>query len=130
MWPWEIAPARPDIITQARGHKLPAIDQAWLDFETAALGSDRSASLAAMTRVADLDPSDSVLAQTLADAETAAGRFAEAASVWRRLTKDSPTDTNAWNQLGYTLAWSGDYAGALAAVAEYERIRPNDANPL
>jgi len=119
-----------DVITQARTHKIPAIDQAWLDFESAALGNDRSASLAAMTRVANLDPSDGVLVRALADADTAAGRFADAANVWRRLTKDSPGDVNVWNQLAYTLSWSGDYAGALAAVGEYARLRPNDANPL
>jgi Flp pilus assembly protein TadD len=119
-----------DAIAQARAHKIPALDQAWLTFESATLSSDRSASLAAMSKVADLDPSDSVLARALADADTAAGRFADAASVWKRLTKDSPDDVNVWNQLGYTLSWSGDYNGALAAIAEYSRIRPNDANPL
>jgi tetratricopeptide (TPR) repeat protein len=119
-----------DVITQARTHKTPAIDQAWLSFESAALGNDRSASLAAMSKVADLDPSDGVLARSLADADTAAGRFADAATVWKRLTKDSPADVNVWNQLGYTLSWSGNYAGALAAIAEYARLRPDDANPL
>ena len=119
-----------DVITQARSHKIPALDQAWLDFEGAALSGDRSASLNAMSKVVDLDPSDGALARALADADTAAGRFADAANVWRRLTKDSPGDVNAWNQLGYTLAWSGDYAGALAAIVEYARLRPNDANPL
>jgi tetratricopeptide (TPR) repeat protein len=119
-----------DVITQASGHKITALDRAWLDFERAALDSDRSASLAAMSKVADLDPTDSVLARALAEADTAAGQFAEAADVWKRLTKDSPGDPNAWNQLGYTLAWNGNYTGALAAVREYVRIRPNDANPL
>lgn len=119
-----------DVIAEARTHKIPSLDQAWLNFESAALGSDRSASLSAMSKVADLDPSDGVLARALADADTAAGRFSDAAGVWKRLTKDSPADVNAWNQLGYTLSWSGDYAGALAAVAEYARLRPNDANPL
>jgi tetratricopeptide (TPR) repeat protein len=119
-----------DVITQARSHRIPAIDQAWLDFESAAIGNDRSASLAAMSKVANLDPSDGVLARALADADTAAGQFADAVNVWRRLTKDSPGDVNVWNQLAYTLSWSGDYAGALAAVDEYARLRPNDANPL
>ena len=44
-----------DAIAQAREHKIPAIDQAWLNFESAALGNDRSASLVAMSKVADLD---------------------------------------------------------------------------
>ncbi len=119
-----------DVIAQARAHKIPAIDQAWLNFESAALSNDRAASLAAMSKVADLDPSDGVLARALADADTAAGRFADSAGVWKRLTKDSPDDVNVWNQLGYALSWNGDYAGALAAIAEYARLRPNDANPL
>ena len=119
-----------DVITQSRGHKLAALDQAWLNFESVALGADRIATLTAMTKVAELDPADGVLARTLADADTSAGDFAQAAQVWRRLTKGAPSDANAWNQLGYTLAWSGDYTGALAAIGEYARIRPGDANPL
>ena len=83
-----------------------------------------------MSKVADLDPSDGVLARTLAEADTAAGRFADSAGVWKRLSKDSPDDVNVWNQLGYTLSWSGDYSGALAAIAEYARLRPDDANPF
>jgi Flp pilus assembly protein TadD len=119
-----------DLIAQARAHKISALDQAWLNFDSAALGADPAASLAAMTQVAKLDATDGVLARALAEADTAAGHFAEAADVWKRLTKESPGDVNAWNQLGYTLSWSGDYAGALAAVAEYGRLRPADANPL
>ena len=123
-------PHAADVIERGRAQKIAPLDHAWLDFESAALSGDRSASLAAMRKVTDLDPADTGLARNLAAAETAEGNFSQAAAVWKRLTANAPGDVNAWNQLGYTLGWSGDYAGALGALREYARLRPGDANPL
>jgi tetratricopeptide (TPR) repeat protein len=67
--------------------------------------------------------------RSLADAETTAGQFEAAASDWKKLTAGSPNDALAWNSLGYARSYAGDYAGALAALREYVRLRPKDANP-
>jgi tetratricopeptide (TPR) repeat protein len=83
-----------------------------------------------MWKVFELDTGDTSLARSLAENETSAGNFTQAAAAWKRLTSANPGDANAWNQLGYTLCWSGDYAGALAALREYARLRPAEANPL
>lgn len=115
---------------RARAQKLAPIDRAWLDFEEAAFGGDRTARLAAMRKVSELDTGDTALTRTLAENEIAAGNFPQAAAAWKRLVANIPGDTNAWNQLGYTLGWSGDYPGALAALREYARLRPAEANPL
>jgi len=117
-------------IARARAQKIAPLDGAWLDFEDAALGADRSTRLAAMEKVAEFDVGDADLTRSLAAAEINAGNFSRAATAWKKLTVNAPGDVNAWNQLGYTLSWSGDYPGALAAVREYAGLRPNDANPL
>ena len=119
-----------EVIAKAREQKLAPIDRAWLDVEDASLNSDRSAGLEAMRKLSAADPADVGLARTLATTETNAGNFAQAAVVWKRLTVRLPDDADSWNQLAYTLCWSGDYTAALAAVHEYARARPNDVNPL
>lgn len=118
------------VIEQARAQKLAPVDRANLDFEEAGLENDRAASLAALRKMYTLSAGDNDLGRSLAQAETAGGNFREAAAVWKKLTVDTPADTNAWNQLGYTLCWGGDYAGALAAIRHYATLRPNDSNPL
>ena len=118
--------------TLARAHqqKLAPIDRAFLDFDENAFHGDKTATLAAMKKVFDFDRNDRLLARTLAGDETTAGAFSNAAAVWKSLTASDPNDADAWNQLGYTLCWNGDYAGATSAIREYARIRPNNPNPL
>lgn len=119
-----------DLARRAHAEKLAPVDLAWIDFDSAKAGGDRAASLAAMRKVSELEPDDVGLARSLATAEASAGAFREAAAVWKRITTGAPQDADGWNQLGYTLCWSGDYQGALAAIHEYARIRPSEPNPL
>jgi len=119
-----------DVARRARAQKLAPVDLAWIDFEIARTGEDRAATLAAMRNVSELQPDDIELARSLATAETSAGDFREAAAVWKRITTSAPRDADAWNQLGYSLCWSGDYQAALAAIHEYAQVRPAEPNPL
>jgi Tfp pilus assembly protein PilF/TolB-like protein len=118
-----------DVIERARNHKLDGLSRAELDLGAAELTDDRPARIAALRRVASLSPADTLLLRSLADAETAAGQFEAAASDWKKLTTEVPNDALAWNSLGYARSYTGDYAGALAALREYERLRPKEANP-
>ncbi len=117
-------------IRRARQRKLTPVDIARLDIEDASLRGDHQAVKAAMEKLIGVSRGDSDLAQTLAEEETVAGNFAQAAADWKKMTVGFPDVTNGWNQLGYTLCWSGDYAGALAALREYERLSPGNPNPL
>jgi hypothetical protein len=118
-----------NVIEQARHHKLDELSRANLELAQADLTGDRSARIAATRKVSALSPADTVLLRSLAEAETAAGQFAAAASDWSKVTAAFPNDSLAWNSLGYARSWAGDYAGALAALGEYQRLRPKDPNP-
>ncbi len=116
-------------IQQARRNKIDAFSSANLALAGAELGQDRATRIAALRQVVALSPADLLLLRSLADAETGAGEFQAAASDWKKLTVDTPNDALAWNSLGYARAYADDYAGAIAALREYEQLRPKDANP-
>lgn len=117
------------IIEDAQGHKLDALSVATLKLEKAALQGDEPGRVAALKEIIDIDPGDTSLLRQLAESKTATGEFAESAAIWQKLGVTLHDDVDVWNQTGYTRAWSGDYTGAVKAMAEYARIRPKDANP-
>ncbi|MDQ1471652.1 MAG: hypothetical protein QOJ99_3132 [Bryobacterales bacterium] len=118
------------LIAKAREQKLDPLAVATLDLDAAVLRGDQNGRLAALRQVSAHNSGDTVLRRSLAESESAAGQFAEAAADWRKLRDVLPSDPDAWNQLGYTLAWSGDYPGAVATMEGYARLRPNDPNPI
>lgn len=119
------------VIDQARHHKLDALTLAHLDVETANLnGASPAVRIAAERRIAALTPADALLLRNVAQAEIEAGEFTAAAMDWKKLTDEAPGDPLTWNSLGYARAYAKDYAGALAALQQYARLRPADANPL
>jgi tetratricopeptide (TPR) repeat protein len=118
------------IADEALREKLDPYDTASLQLQKAALENDKTARLAALRRMTDLSPGDLPLLSLLAENETAAGRFADSAGDFRKLRERAPDDRQAWNQLGYTLAWAGDLPGALKALNEYAARWPADPNPL
>ena len=122
-------PAAEALLAKAREQHLDKLTVANLDLETAVLHGDLKGRLVALKQIAALSPGDTVLLRSLAESESAAGQFAESAADWRKLREVLSTDADVWNQLGYTLAWSGDYAGAVQAMEGYARLRPVDPNP-
>src|SRR5208282_5735411 len=93
-------------------------------------GEPAAARIAVERRIAALSPADRVLLRSIAQNEIEAGEFAEGAADWKNLTDAIPGDPLAWNDLGYARSYAGDYAGALAALQQYARLRPAEANPL
>jgi tetratricopeptide (TPR) repeat protein len=118
------------LIARARTQKLDALSMANLDSEAAALSGDQAARTAALRKMSALSPGDTLLLRSVAESETAAGQFQNAAGDWKKLTSASPRDPAVWNSLGYALSYAGDLTGALAAFQEYGRLSPKDANPL
>jgi len=52
------------------------------------------------------------------------GRFAEAASRYEQVVAREPRDAEIWNNLGNARRAAGDREGAIAALAEARRLRP------
>jgi Flp pilus assembly protein TadD len=117
-------------VDEALAHNVDPIDKASLQLVKAALENDRPARVAALRTLATLTPADLALRKSLAENETALGQFAQAAADWRKLRDASPSDKDAWNQLGYALAWSGDFNAAIDAETAYSARFPEDPNAL
>jgi tetratricopeptide (TPR) repeat protein len=115
---------------EALGRKLDPADKAAIELQQAALTNDVPGRIAALRELVSANPGDRGLLQTLAVDEGAAGQFAQAAADWKKLRDAVPTDRNAWNQFGYTLAWSGDFSAALQAMKDYGARWPTDPNPI
>jgi tetratricopeptide (TPR) repeat protein len=119
------------VIDEARRHKLDALTAANLDLEDATLKNEPPIERVAVERrIATLSPADIALLRNVAQNEIEAGEFAAGAADWKKATDASPDDPAVWNSLGYARSYAGDYPGALAALQEYARLRPADANPL
>lgn len=117
-------------IARAGRYHLDGYDQADIDVENAGLNNDRHARVDALRRLSALSPGDTALLRIVAQAEMDVGEFADAASDWNKLAAVLPNDADAWNLLGYSRAYTGDYAGALSAIKEYQRLSASSANPL
>jgi tetratricopeptide (TPR) repeat protein len=121
--------AAQDVISRSRQHQIDPLSRARLDLAATEIDGDRLARIAALRKVVALSPGDLVLLRALADSENAAGQFTEAAVDWKKIADAAPDDALARNSMAYARAYAGDYAGAMAALREYERLRPKEANP-
>jgi tetratricopeptide (TPR) repeat protein len=117
-------------IEEALNKPLAPLDKAQIQLEKTLLDKDMDARLAAMRDLSQQTPADLALIKSLAESGIAAGRFAQAAADWKRLRDTDPNDRDAWNQLGYALAWSGDFPAALNAMKQYAARWPEDPNAL
>jgi len=111
-------------------HFSGRVDEARLRYLSAMLSGDPAARIAALSDLNRLAPMHASVWQTLAELETSARHFPNAAGAWTAVTKLQPWNDNAFNQLGYCRAWAHDASGAESALAEYQRLEPGDPNPL
>jgi tetratricopeptide (TPR) repeat protein len=114
----------------ALGRKIDPYDKAALRLDKAVWENDKAGGVAALRGLVAVSPGDFPLLRSLAENESGVGQFAQSANDWRKITDGMPNDRDAWNQLGYTKAWSGDFAGALATMKEYASRWPDDPNPI
>jgi tetratricopeptide (TPR) repeat protein/TolB-like protein len=117
-----------ELIADARAHQLDPVVNASLEADAAQLKNDRAGVITAQRKLTALSPGDLVLLRGLAEREMAAGEFREAAADWKKLADVLVNDPAAFNSLGYARSYAGDYAGAMEALREYEKARPNDPN--
>jgi tetratricopeptide (TPR) repeat protein/TolB-like protein len=115
---------------RARGGRIAELARTELTAIGAAAGPDRAARTQALVALTRVMPADAELLARLAGEQTAAHRYAEAAELYRKATALDPLNGNFWNQLGYSEAHLKNLAAARAALLEYQRIAPQEANPL
>jgi tetratricopeptide (TPR) repeat protein len=115
---------------RARGDRIQELRRAELSVIGAAVGPDRAAKTQALAALARLMPADAELLARLAAEETAAHRYPAAAALYRKAIALDPLNGGFWNQLGYSEARLRNLVAARAALAEYQRIAPQEANPL
>jgi tetratricopeptide (TPR) repeat protein len=115
---------------RARGGRILELRRAELAAIGAAAGPDRAARTQALAALARLMPADADLLARLAGEQIAARRYAAAADFYRKAIALDPLNANFWNQLGYAEARLKNLAAARAALLEYQRVAPQEANPL
>jgi tetratricopeptide (TPR) repeat protein len=120
------------ILEEAQKHAsgFNELNRARLKLATVELTGDRAATLAAMNEVGKLTPNDANNLNAIAAQDFNARQFQTAAAVYRRLTQITPGNAQVWNQLGYSLMYTGDYAGAMSALQQYQQLVPNDVNAI
>ncbi|HEY3835596.1 MAG TPA: tetratricopeptide repeat protein [Bryobacteraceae bacterium] len=120
------------ILAEAQQHagQFSELNRARLKLGTAELGGDRAAVLTAMNEMGRLLPEDADNVRAIGDLNFNTRQFPAAVTAFRRLTALTPKAPLAWNQLGYSLMYTGDYDGAMSALQTYQRLSPGDVNPV
>lgn len=112
----------------ARGQSISAQDRAYLMLE--ASRRDPAGRVDALRAVSNLNPHNVDSLRALADAEFAAHKPRDAAEHYGQAVALAPADAELRNLLAYAKMFSGDASGALATIAEYRRLNPQDPNAL
>ena len=118
------------IISRSRQAQLDSAERARLDLLDSTIAGDTSARLKALAEVTRANPQDAASLAALADAQLLDRRFAEAVASLRKAVEIQPENRAFWNSLGYAQAYAGDLDGAIRSLQEYQRLAPNEANPL
>jgi thioredoxin-like negative regulator of GroEL len=116
------------ILSEARAHNLGSEPMARLDLVAANLNQNSAARLTALRQIVYDDPHDLNALQALGDAELLAHNYPAAAAAFGKGASASRPDL--LNSKAYALMYAGDEKGAVAAVDEYRKDRPQDPNAI
>ncbi len=117
-------------LSRRPGVSLPTIERAELNSLGAALVRDQRAQLGFMREIARLTPANSELLVTLAESLVRQRSFAAAVETYTLASRADPSNGNLWNNMGYAQAYAGDADGAVGSLREYQRLAPDNVNPL
>ena len=118
------------VVAQARAKALSDYDRALVDLEVAQLRNDAPARARALAALAKTGPADPNVFRVLAEGALAGRRYRDAIQYYEQALALAPGDIGLLNALGYAEAYLGDYDAAMRRLREYERLRPEEANPL
>ncbi len=116
---------------QAVAARLPGTIDALSKAQVALLmAGDGAARLGALRQLTALRPADPQLAGELAQMAESLKEWAVAAESLGRLTRLEAGNVDWWNRLGYAEAHQGKLKEAVAALEQYRKLAPGDANAV
>ena len=119
------------ILLAAMNSHPDAIDQARLEYLSAAAAGDVDGRAKALQSLERLTPADSQVPRELAELLLAQRKFPDAVRNYEAVTRLDPDDAQAWNQLGYGYAFVENLTGARRALDRYRQLLPpQEVNPL
>lgn len=93
------------------------------------LATNPAEKLAALDRSLQIRSADLRLREEAAQLAQSAGQWSSAVQHWRALLQVEAKRPDAWNSLGYAEAQLGKTDNAVAAILEYRKLAPAEANP-
>jgi tetratricopeptide (TPR) repeat protein len=108
----------------------PETSRTRFEVELAELRGDSAGRMAALAKLARLEPSDGTVWHALGDVAMARHEYTQARQAYDKAVVLAPQDADLLNSLGYAAAQSGDLDAAVSALKRYRALRPKDANPF
>jgi Flp pilus assembly protein TadD len=106
------------------------MERANLEYVAASATGDAAGRIRALESLTQATPANANIFVELAEMRFRRREFQPAAMEYRAAARLDPDDPQIWNQLGYTLAWAKDWSGARQALAQYQKLSPEDPNAL
>lgn len=119
-----------EVIQAAGKARLDPIERADLEYITASVTGDIQDRLHALNSMAAATPANAEVFAEMGQLKFARRQFQPAVIDYREAARLNPDEPRTWNELGYALAWSNDLKGAQDALAEYQKLDPEDPNVL
>lgn len=94
--------------------------------ESELVQNDRAASLALLSKGAEVEPTNALIQWSRADALGAVGRLAESVQVAKRSVELDPLTTDTWSGYISALTYAGQFSRAQAVIADARKKWPND----
>jgi tetratricopeptide (TPR) repeat protein len=116
------------VTKEAEAHKIDPATLAKLQFTEATAFNDAAGRIQALQRMVELDSTNTSAIEALGEAEMTHHHFKEAAEVFAKGASEARPDLI--NQRAYALMFAGDEKGALEAIRQYQKARPQDPNTM
>jgi len=113
-----------------RRARLDAIEQANLEYAAATVDGNARDQIQALESLTRATPANANIFKELGQLRYRRREFQKAALEYRAAARLDPDDPETWNELGYALASGKDLRGAWDALAQYQKLAPEDNNVL